>query len=677
MDERYQRQLAAWHKFMESGLIDHDVVRPVVAESWKKCREAGLDPRAPKVPVKLSPGELKALQDSNRNYMEVALPFMRFLETAVKDTGFILVLTEINGYVLEMFGDDEIMRLAQNKNYVPGCCRTEEEAGTNGISLTLELQRPLQITGPEHYNVRHHLWTCASAPVFSPTGQCLGAVTLSGETISAHRHTLGMVISAADAIQNGLRQRETEREKGRVEILVDSLLKSISEAIVTVDSKGVITHINAKASKMLGAGFNAFEGKAAADLFGEHSELADLSKGDRDLPAFEAAIEAGGGRSFVMVKPYMMHGERGVEGAVLLLSERKQYIRNVREISGLTARYTFDDIIGEAENFRRQIDLAAIAAEQDSRILITGETGTGKELFAQAIHNNSPRRGGPFVAINCAAIPRDLMESEIMGYKGGAFTGASKGGQVGKLELADGGTLFLDEISQMPLDLQAKLLRVLQDGLITRLGDTKPVQVDVRVIAATNEDLFDKSRRDEFRQDLYFRLSVVDITLPALRDRGADLALLAGSVLERLGRKFDGGGIRLSPGALDVLSRYDWPGNVRELENVLEMAAIICEAGVIEAANLPQRVVGGAFKGQPDQPGRPEPQASAVSGPARPVDPVSATRPMREVEEAALRSALKEFNGNISLVSRKLGLSRSTVYRRMKEHGILRSVEVV
>jgi len=248
-----------------------------------------------------------------------------------------------------------------------------------------------------------------------------------------------------------------------------------------------------------------------------------------------------------------------------------------------------------------------------------------------------------------------------MGYKSGAFTGARKGGQMGKLELADGGTLFLDEIGQMPLDLQAKLLRVLQDGIITRLGDTKPVRVDARIIAATNEDLYEKSASGGFRQDLYFRLSVVEIALPPLRERprrpAADRRARPGAHRRKVRTA---AASPSTPQAAAVLARHAWPGNIRELENVLEMAAILSQDGVIEPQHLSLRVTS---RGR---------ALSAGGGVAAGGEPPK----MKEIEIDVLRATMREFNGNIALVSRKLGLSRSTIYRRMKEHGITRSVRV-
>ena len=554
-NQEFDRRYRAWERFFATGEIQGGDVSDVVARSWRRCREAGLDPNAPKVPVRQQQDELGATIQRNGPYIEAALPFMRFLQSAVRGTGYILVLTNSSGIVIEAFGDDEVMSRARENNYVPGCCRSEDEVGTNSIGLAMVERKPVQLSGPEHYNIRHHRWTCASAPVFSVGGSFLGTVTLSGESTNAHPHTLGMVISAADAIQNRLREQRLENEKSESERLIKSLLMSMPDAIATINADGEIVHVNKPAEALFGLAEAHLSGRRISSLFSA-PELANLLRSQSDIAPFEAAFEVEGRRSYVIIKPFVMREDEGVLGAILAVSRRREFLKNVRGMSGLTARYTLDEIVGRNSSLKKQVELAGMVAKQDSRVLIIGETGTGKELIAQGIHNASNRAAGPFVAINCAAIPRELIEAELLGYKDGAFTGARRSGQVGKLELADGGSLFLDEISQMPIDMQAKLLRVVQDGIVTRLGDTKPVKVDVRIIAATNEDLFGKSQRGEFRSDLYFRLSVVEIVLPPLRDRDGDLDLLVDSILHRLRERLDKPRLSVSAEAMLQLGLY-------------------------------------------------------------------------------------------------------------------------
>lgn len=655
------RVLQAWHQFVKTGWIEPDAVRPEVAASWKRCRDLGIDPHAPKPPVRLDARELQQVMADNRVLTATALPFMQSLCDAARGGGFILSLTDRNAVVLEVFGDDDVVELGRGNNYKPGCVRSEAEVGTNSICLALIEGKPIQLTGAEHYKAGHHGWMCASAPVFGPDDELLGTVTLTVLLSKAHSLTLGMVISVAEAIHDRLCEREARQLGARSQAVLSSVLNTITEGIVTIDSSGLVTNVNPMAGKLLGVRAEAAVGKSVLKLFPGNPELASVLVERNDSGPLE--IIAGDCKAPVslIVTPYFMRSEAATEGAILMLRARKDHLNDVRDITGFSASFRFDDIIGRSPLMRQQVELGRMAAKQASRILITGETGTGKELFAQSIHNASPRKDGPFVALNCGAIPRELIESELFGYRGGAFTGSRKSGHVGKFELADGGTLFLDEINTMPLDLQSKLLRTLQEGTVTRLGDSKPVRVDVRVIAATNEDLYEKSREHAFRMDLYFRLSVVEINLPPLRERGDDIVLIAESVLLSIAAKLGKPRLSLSTEAIELLLRYPWVGNVRELENVLEMAAIVCPGEVLEPSHVAYRMKGLNAGSVPRNQAQPH------------AAPPLAAQPLRDSELDLILTAMRENDGNVALVARRLGISRSTIYRRMSERGLSRA----
>ncbi|RLB05900.1 MAG: hypothetical protein DRG50_06490 [Deltaproteobacteria bacterium] len=335
----------------------------------------------------------------------------------------------------------------------------------------------------------------------------------------------------------------------------------------------------------------------------------------------------------------------------MVLEEKKKVVRLIQRLSGSYAKFRFTDIKGRDPRFVKQIELAKIAARSNSKVLLIGESGTGKELFAQAIHNHSSRRNGPFVAISCAAIPRDLIEAELFGYRDGAFTGARRGGHTGKFELADKGTLFLDEINAMPLDLQAKLLRVLQENVITRLGDTKPISVDVRVIAASNIDLVREVEQRNFREDLYYRLSVVEIFIPPLRERQEDIDLLVDYFLERLSRDLGLPKPEVSPEVWEIFNSYHWPGNVRELENCIERALLLSGGETIRKEHLPQRILE---------------RAGGSGSPQR----LPQVKPLEEITKDLIKQALEASQGNISRAARTLGISRCTFYRKLKKYGL-------
>jgi len=320
-----------------------------------------------------------------------------------------------------------------------------------------------------------------------------------------------------------------------------------------------------------------------------------------------------------------------------------------RRTGSLTAKYVFDDIIGESETTLVAKKWARIAAGSPSTVLLTGESGTGKELFAQAIHNGSARKDRPFIAINCAALPDTLIESELFGYEEGSFTGSKKGGQIGKFELANGGTIFLDEIGDIPLYTQVKLLRVIQEKKLSRIGSSGEISVDIRIIAATHKDLKEEVHKGNFRKDLYYRLNVITINIASLRERMDDLPFLVVHFVNKLSVKLDRKNISISDDFTDRLKTYNWPGNIRELENAIERALnMIPDNGILTPDLL-------LFDSQ--VPGRAEERISEVKS-------------LKDIEKDAIIHALNLYKGNILKVSAKLGVGRNTLYRKIKEYDI-------
>jgi transcriptional regulator with PAS, ATPase and Fis domain len=313
-------------------------------------------------------------------------------------------------------------------------------------------------------------------------------------------------------------------------------------------------------------------------------------------------------------------------------------------------RFLFKDIIGESQAMRETLDKAKRFAKGPSTILILGESGTGKELFAQAIHNASDRRNGPFISMNCGAIPAELIQSELFGHVEGAFTGARKGGRAGKLEQANGGSIFLDEIGEMPLNMQVNLLRVLEEQAIVRLGDSKVVPVDVRILAATNRSLFEEVARGRFREDLFYRLNVISLFIPPLRERAGDVPLLIRYFLDRMSLKVGKTVRNVEPAAMEALEAHHWPGNVRELANAFEYALNMLQGEDLLLSHLPPYL-------KKEQKAKPAP------------DDVDLL-PLHLVEKKAIHNALVYFDGNISKAANSLGIGRNTLYDKMKKYGI-------
>ena len=622
-------------------------VRDLILHSWRRCIDMGLDPLGQHSPQLVSSKKLAAMLASNRDFIEVSQPVLEMVEISVRSTGFIVTLAERHGHVLVVRGDPEVLEMALKNFYVPGCLRSTEHAGTNGIGLCLEAGFPIQVTGAEHYNVNHHPWTCSSAPIRNPAGEVIGAATLSGPLSGLQKHTLALVKTAATNIESRIRERDLTEGTQRLNTMLTSIYNSISEGFIATDKSYRITHLNRAAQGMLGLTPEALIGKPISEIVLAREKLINRL---RTLDFFEATeisfMCLDGPRNFLCRIDPIQSQSLKILGVIFTLTEKRQMIDIAKHIGGNYSKYEFADIRGQSRPFLKQIELAKIAAKSNSRVLIMGESGTGKELFAQAIHGHSHRANGPFVAISCAAIPRDLIESELFGYKGGAFTGAREKGMVGKFELAHKGTLFLDEINGLPLELQAKLLRVLQQSEIMRLGDSRTLPVDVRVIAASNTDLRTEVASGHFREDLFYRLNVMEILIPPLRERKEDILLLTDHILDRLSREMKIPAPSLPAAVLDALVGYHWPGNVRELENVLERALLLCQGGAICTDHLPFRQHG------------------------KPAETARTPKSIEEGLKEMIGAALGEAGGNISVASRHLKIARSTLYRKMKEYGL-------
>jgi transcriptional regulator with PAS, ATPase and Fis domain len=363
-----------------------------------------------------------------------------------------------------------------------------------------------------------------------------------------------------------------------------------------------------------------------------------------------------------MYSAYPIRDEQDcIIGGVILINPVEKMQKIIKRYASSPARLHFEDIIGNSEEIQKAINIAKRAAKSSSNVLLEGESGSGKDMFAQAIHNLSNREGKPFVAINCGAIPRELIASELFGYSGGAFTGAKKDGKPGKFEMADGGTVFLDEISEMPLEQQVNLLRVIQDKRVTRIGGEKEIPVDVRIICATNKTLLDEVKKGSFRQDLYYRLNVISIKIPPLRNRKQDIPMLFNYFLKQGKALCEVESV--DPDVIEYLTNYNWPGNVRELQNVVERMLNLTEGTYLGIENLPLEIYSPLLCVPEDIP---LPQI---------IDNINDVR--KQIKKTRIDEKRKEFflllkqcEGNISQMARVLGVDRSTVYRKMKRYEI-------
>jgi len=638
--------------FFQNRPIEHRTVRPEILESWKRSRAFGVNEKKADKRV-LSKDQLGRRIDKSRDLYQIAVPVMESLYTFTTGSGFLTVISDEKGYVLKAIGDKGIMELAKKNMLVEGCNRSERKLGTNAIGTPLETGKPIQVFGKEHYYSPHSDWVCSGAPIFNPDAKTIGVFCIIGPNEKVSFHTLGMAAASAEAITRQLKMKAAQDVIEQTQKNLRSIIEHIPSSLFLLDRNFIVKQVNSKAEKLFMLPAEEIAGRSLSDLFGE------------DIFTPEAFLEGVSDRKItVQLADRQMNLSASVtrtEGAEYLVTVEPAELlhKKVNKVIGSNAHFVFGDIVGASSTLANTITLAKIAAENNSSVLLIGESGTGKELFAQAIHNASARADGPFIAINCGALPKSLIESELFGYEGGSFTGAKREGHAGKFELANGGTIFLDEIGDMPFDVQVSLLRVLQSREITRIGSNKSLRMDVRVIAATNQDLQKSINTNAFRSDLYYRLNVFSIKIPPLRDRPGDIRLLADYFLQ----KYSGFAQRKTYGitadAYRCLEAYAWPGNVRELENVIERSTYIA-SGWIEADCLPDHIrdtvrhTGPA--GRSDKKPWQVPEDKAYSIP--------------KAEQAKIRQALAAVGGNVTKAAEYLEISRRTLYRKMEKYGL-------
>ena len=623
----------------------------LIRRSHARSARYGLDPHLDGAPEAggLSAAGLRKRINGQREFFDLARAQIDTLYGLLKGTGFCMALADSEGYVLYVVGDAELVEHFKRRRCLPGYRWLERDVGTCAIGLALEEKVPVFLPGDAMFSMDARRLSNAGAPVFAPDGGVvLGAISLSGESAMMHVHTLGLVRQAAETVTSQLRERERMRDLATTNQYLRALIESDSRGIVTVDSHGRIVQTNRSARRLFSLPVSP-AGRDFEDFTGGRSGVLEHLATGKSFKAREILARHSGMTHFASFDPICMsNGE--VVGGLLTVQEKKEVMGMAVEVTGSHAHFTFDSILGSSACLGQALRHARIAAASTAPVLLCGETGTGKELFAQAIHNGGERRNRPFVAINCGAIPKELLESELFGYEEGAFTGARKGGRPGKFELADSGTLFLDEIGDMPFDMQVKLLRVLQTGEIQRVGGLRTVPVDLRVISATNKDLKQAIEQQKFRADLYYRISTLNILVPPLRERPEDILPLAEYFIQRHRLRLNKPTAVLPPDTAAMLTAHAWPGNVRQLESAVERAMHLAEGGDLLAEHF-----GIAGLERPRQAAPSEPSGGPGQG------------TLEDLEQRAVAEALARHNGNIRAASRALGVSRPTLYRKLKK----------
>jgi PAS domain S-box-containing protein len=632
-------------EFTQGKSVGKNKVRQIILDSWVRCKENNVDHYQKKTPVMLDGANLEQHRAWNSGLLAVCAPIMEKLYGFLKGGGFIVAVFDSSGILLKVIGDSEIREFAATGNFIVGASWAEDVAGTNAVGTSIVLDQPMQVFGREHYCLRSAKWTCSAAPIHGMDRKIIGILDITGPYDKVHSHTLGMAVTAARDAETQLRHNEILCSLELSDNYKNTIMDSISEGLLAVDEEGLVTHVNDTAASAIGCEKGEIIGRSLRQFIParENKTLFDLLKKKDCVTDYELNVFTNKKKVSCLHTSRPIRIEEKSVGAVLLFSRIERAKRLVRRMGGGEARFCFSDMIGRDPNFLEVVEIAKKSAGSQSSILILGESGCGKDILAQAIHNASGQRRGLFVAVNCSSIPRELIASELFGYADGAFTGASRGGKPGKFELADGGTLFLDEIGDMPFELQTSLLRVVETRTITRLGHNTSIPINVRIIAATNKDLYAEVLKKNFRRDLFYRLNVITIHMPPLRERKGDIPLFANHFLPHLSKTLCKNHVkRIDPKVMTIFNNYHWPGNVRELQNVLERALNVCVEPAISVDCLP-----------------PEFRNNNGSKFGKPVD---------YYERELIQKLMEKNNRNITKVAREIGLSRATLYRKMLKY---------
>ena len=580
----------------------------------------------------------------NKDLIITAKPFINQLYDFVEGSDFFIILTDKDGCILSITGDEKILDRAKSLMMIPGAYMDEKNIGTNAMGTALAENRPVQISGAEHFIKVYHRWTCSGAPIHDEHGNIIGALDLTGNCDCVHSHTLGMVVAAVKAIESIMRLNAKNQLLRENSALIESLFDSIQDGIIHCDLEGKIISNNEQAGRMFGRKRDKLMGTNISSLIDDWDNIKKATLSANGYHDEDVKVNVKMNKLYYNLNSYTISEDNQEHGIILMFKDVKRVRKLANKIMGRKAIYTFDKIIGQSNAMLDVIDFAKKVSDSKSTVLITGESGCGKEVFAQAIQNHSPRRNEPFVVINCGAIPRNLMESELFGYDEGAFTGAKRGGQVGKFEVADGGTIFLDEIGEMPLEMQTKLLRVIEEGTIVRVGSSAETPVNVRIIAATNKRLKDEVKKGNFRHDLYYRLNVIPIELPPLRERREDIPKLTDYFMDKISHRINKKPVNISDAEMSIIKAYQWPGNVRELENFIELA--------INKEKLPLNLISTS-----------EVEASIAEESYRLIS-------IEEMEKYHIKRVLQEKDYNITSAAKILGVGRNTLYRKLDKHNI-------
>ena len=628
----------ARQQLQDQGLVQTGLISERLNQSWQRSLSHGLVPagRAPGAPHASAPQLARALEQQQA-LVAHARPVMEFLAEQTRDTDSMVILADAQGMLLQALGDAPFLDRVQRVALRPGANWHEQWRGTNAIGTALADGAPTVVHGGEHFLARNGFLTCTAAPIFDPAGRTVGALDISGDHRSYHRHTLGLVRTAANMIEHRLFEHQ---HAGHLKLRIHSQpegIATVAEGLLALDDSGRLVGANRQALLLLGLPWDALHSSAI----------------ERALQTPQATLWAWARQDGLAPRRVL-----SAQGKVLWV--RAEALRSVcvsaqrqsgAEPSALRPPApSLQDALAELDTgdatLQTAIERARRVLDKPIAILLQGESGVGKEVFVRALHASARSQSGPLVAVNCAAIPESLIEAELFGYKGGAFTGASREGAPGRIREAHGGTLFLDEIGDMPLAMQARLLRVLQERQVTPLGGGQPVPVSFRLVCATHRQLRTEMQAGRFREDLYYRLNGLTLNLPPLRERQDFDALVA----LMLGRLCPQRPVGLAPELRSALAAYRWPGNLRQMHNALQTACALLgdDEAELSWSHLPEDLLDEL---------RPAPTGTTNSA----MPPGG----LREHARHTVQQVVQDCGGNLSEAARQLGISRTTLYKQL------------
>ena len=521
--------------------------------------------------------------------------------------------------------------------------------GTNGIGTCIAEGYPIEIIGSEHFRTISGNSSCSAAPILNEQNELIAVLNVGIKSEYYHKHTFGMVKAAAYAISE---QMLLHTVLGRLQKIINLL----DDGIIVLNRSGIIQLMNDNAAELIGLKEPVINCPLSS-IMRSSPFLYKLISESLPVHDNEARFD------FLTKSTYCIYSVLPYGNEIILSLRKSKRIRKLAvKMIGNRAEYVFDNILGNSEPLLKSIKEAKMVSQNATTVLLLGESGTGKELFAQSIHNSSPYQTGPFVSVNCGAIPRALLESELFGYEEGTFTGAIKNGRVGKFELASGGTIFLDEIGEMPLDAQIALLQVIQNREVTRVGGTKSYPIDARIIAATNKNLEKMVKEGTFREDLFYRLNVFPINIPPLRERKGDVRILANSFLKRTAQLLNKDCESFSEEVLEILDNYSWTGNIRELENTVERMVNIAEQPIITIKEVPASILQQTKFSASEKSKKTENTIQKQS--------VELSSFRNKQEADFIIETLQSTGNNIRKTAELLGISRPYLYQKMKKLGL-------